>query len=103
MRSPVGKAALDAMTDQSLAHARARRGAVDAELLEVAGKGTALLAEQFPGAQRETAGRAAMCLAHVVRAIGEDLRPDQRETTIVIADLLALVAEQTVREAVTRG
>ena len=72
MKAPIGKVALDAMTDQSLAQTRGSRADAHPSLLHLSSEAAAILAEQFPA----------------------DL-----ETAANLTDILALAAEQVVREA----
>jgi hypothetical protein len=97
---PIGKPALDAMTDQSFAEIRDHRACAPAASLRLSEEAAALLAEQFPG-QLETAGRVAMSIVQMLegwaRQIGEEA-----EVIGPFTDVLALAAEQVAREASTR-
>jgi hypothetical protein len=97
------KPALDAIADQSLAAIRDGRDEYDPEAVRVAGDIAAVLAEQFPG-DRVTAGRAIICAVQMAAALGDQLREQGAESGSVVdalTDILALAAEQIVREAGT--
>ena len=93
-----GKSALDAMTDQSLAFARDNRPNALPHLLRLGAEFAAMVTEQFP-ADRETAGRAVMCTAQMLGGLHEQLGEAGCSMAGELADLLALAAEQVVREA----
>lgn len=93
------KAALDAMTDQSLAFARDHRADAEPEMLRLSGEAAALLVAQFPG-QLGIAGRVVMCVAQQVTGVHALLEDGEGKDTLgQLADVLALAAEQVVREA----
>jgi hypothetical protein len=98
---PYTKPALDAIADQSLAAIREHRGEYDPESLRVAGDIAAVLAEQFPD-DRVTAGRAIICAVQIAASLGDQLKGDGTDPGTVVdllTDVLALAAEQVVREA----
>jgi hypothetical protein len=98
---PYTKPALDAITDQSLAEIREGRGEYDPEALRLAGDMAAVLAEQFPH-DRVTAGRAVICATQMAATLGDQLRARGAEPGAIVStltDILALAAEQVVREA----
>jgi butyrate kinase len=93
------KPALDAITDQALAVLRDGRGDVADDLLdEVAADLAAILAVQFPH-DREIAGRVVMGVTLFLTGMVQKTagRPDPER----MCQLLALTAEQVVREAAT--
>ena len=103
MIAPYTKPALDAIADQSLAAIREHRGEYDPDALRVAGEIAAVLAEQFPD-DRVTAGRAIICAVQIAASLGDQLRSDGAEPGEIadtLTDILALAAEQVVREAGT--
>lgn len=101
VKSPIGKAALDAMTDQSFAEVREHRAGAPAISLRLAAEAAAVLAEQFPG-QRETAGRVSMCIVQMLEGWARQLGGEEAEAFGPFTDILALAAEQVVREAGAR-
>ena len=93
------KAALDAMTDQSLAFARDHRPEADAESLRMGAESAAMIAAQFPG-QGAIAGRVVMCVAQQVTGVRAQFDDGECKDLLgQLADVLALAAEQLVREA----
>jgi hypothetical protein len=101
VKSPIGKAALDAMTDQSFAEAREHRACVPAISLRLAAEAAAILAEQFPG-QQETAGRVSMCIVQMLEGWAGQLGGEEADAFGSFTDILALAAEQVVRESGAR-
>ena len=102
------KPALDAMTDQSLAAVRAKRDKSPDELVRLAGQVAGILAEQFPDGL-VTAGRAVMSAVQMAATVGAlvgalagEAEPDEAVLDLVM-DVLALAAEQVVREATEGG
>lgn len=102
---PPPKTALDAMTDQALAHVaehrRKRSDGVTRRSLAVADEVAQVIAEQFPE-HREIAGRAVMCASQMLSGIVVRLQdghaPDSQIGPLV-ANIFAFAAEQVVREA----
>jgi hypothetical protein len=103
MRSPIPKVALDWGTDQSLAHVRDQRAEAGPHALKLAGEVAAIIAEQFPGGQQALAGRVAMCVAQVLDTAASQLGGGAHEAVHSMSDIIALAAEQVVREAAGAG
>lgn len=97
-KSPMGKPALDAITDQSFAAIRDHRGCAPEDVLRLSEEAAAVLAEQFPG-QHETAGRVAMSIVQMLEGWAAQLGGEDAEVIAPLTDVLALAAEQVVREA----
>ena len=101
---PPPKTALDAMTDQALAHVRDHRDdatAAPASLLAIADEVAAVLAAQFPGGQL-IAGRAVMCASQMLAGIVvrlQDAQAPDCQIGPLVANIFAFAAEQVVREA----
>jgi hypothetical protein len=101
VKSPVGKAALGAMLDQSFARIRDERADATPDLLELGSQAAALIAEQFPG-DRETAGRVVMSVVLILGGFSDSFDEPFADVIDGITDVLALAAEQVVREAGAR-
>lgn len=101
VKSPYGKPALDAMTDQSFARIREERAVAPPELASLGAQAAALIAEQFP-ASRETAGRAVMAVVHIIAGFADQFDEETGDALDGVTDILALAAEQVVREAGAR-
>jgi hypothetical protein len=99
--SAAGKVALDAMTDQSFAFARDHRSCAEPQTVRLGAGFAAIVAAQFPG-QEETAGRVVMCTAQMLGGLQDQLGETGCTLAGELADLLALAAEQVVREAAER-
>jgi hypothetical protein len=98
---PPPKAALDAMTDQALAHIRDHRD-VSPGLVGAAAEVAAVIAEQFRD-DPVAAGRAVMCASQMMSGIVVRLQDMQAADDLIgpmVADIFAYAAEQVVREAV---
>ena len=98
MKAPIGKVALDAMTDQSLAQTRGSRADAHPSLLHLSSEAAAILAEQFP-ADLETAGRVVMSVVQMLTGLEKQVSSSDAELIANLTDILALAAEQVVREA----
>ena len=98
MNTPIGKTALDAMTDASFASARDERASTPRHLLFLSGEAAAILAEQFPG-QEQTAARAVMCVVQMLAGAADQVSEDEAQILASWMTLLALAAEQVTREA----
>jgi hypothetical protein len=104
---PPPKTALDAMTDQCLAHVAAERrkrsDGVTRRSLVIADEVAQVIAEQFPE-HREIAGRAVMCASQMLSGIVvrlQDAQADDSQIGPLVANIFAFAAEQVVREAGT--
>ena len=103
---PPPRVTLDAMTDQALAHVRARRGdtaSAPPALLAVAAEVAAVVAEQFPD-DPERAGRVVMCVSQMLAGIVvrlQDAQTADGRLGPLVANIFAYAAEQVVREAGT--
>jgi hypothetical protein len=100
LNAAAGKAALDAMTDQSLAFARDHRSCAEPGALRLGAEFAAIVAAQFPG-QQEIAGRVVMCTAQMLGGLQDQIGKTGCTLAGELADLLALAAEQVIREAGT--
>lgn len=100
------KAALDASTDQALAHFRDTRAALWDDTgdfyTDMADGMATLIAEQFPG---QPAGRIVMAAAQALRGIAVNLPPEVRSSPDVLLAIAAMAAERLDRQApeVPRG
>jgi hypothetical protein len=99
---PPVKTALDAMTDQALAHVRdCRDSAAFPALLAIAATVASVITEQFRD-DPATAGRAVMCASQMMAGIVVRLQDMQAADDLIgpmVADIFAYAAEQVVREA----
>jgi hypothetical protein len=99
MNSPIAKVTLDAILDQSLAQVRDQRAEAGPHTLKLAAETASIIAEQFPGDQQALAGRVTMCVAQLLDAAAQQLDGDAHEALCGLSDIIALAAEQVVREA----
>ena len=102
---PPPKVALDAMTDQALAHVAAERRKRDdgrtRRSVAVAAEVAQVIAERFPD-HLEIAGRAVMCASQMLSGIVirlQDSQIDDSQVGPLVANIFAFAAEQVVREA----
>jgi len=91
-----GKAALDALTDQSFAAIREQRREADPDLVRLAADFAGMIAEQFAGSEA-LAARVLMASVQLMAALAERL--DNPDEVHVTADIMALAAEQLSRAA----
>jgi hypothetical protein len=92
------RVALDAMLDQSFARIREERPLAPPELLDLGAQAAAVITEQFPG-EEVTAGRVVMAVVQIVAGFGDQFDEQVTEALDAVTDILALAAEQVVREA----
>jgi hypothetical protein len=98
VESSIAKVTLDAMLDQSFARVKDERAIATPDLIDLGAQVAALLAEQFPG-DEVTAGRAVMSVVQIVAGFADQFDEETGDALDGITDILALAAEQVVREA----
>ncbi len=96
------KAALDAMTDQSLAYARDHRAAAEPGIVRLAEEAAAIFTAQFPG-QHGITSRVVMCAAQQLTGLRAQFSGAEKDLLGELADVYALAAEQLAREAPAPG
>jgi hypothetical protein len=98
VKSPLAKVTLDAMLDQSFACVKDERAIATPDLIDLGTQVAALIAEQFPG-EGKTAGRVVMSVVQIVAGFADQFDEETKDALDGITDILALAAEQVVREA----